>query len=100
MAPALATPSAPRPLSLADSRVYAVDADGNYSMPPNVVGFTIAFDARIGAAPTLVSPRGGASASLPIEFSWSRLVNPQSSDYQLQIARDSGFTQMNSTSHS
>ena len=76
------------------ARVFAVDADGNSSMPSNVVGFTIAFDAPIAAAPTLVSPTGGASASLPIEFRWNHVVNPQSSGYQLQIARDSGFTQI------
>jgi hypothetical protein len=76
------------------ARVFAVDANGNYSMPSNVVGFTIAFNAPIAAPPTLVSPTGGASASLPIEFRWNHVVNPQSSAYQLQIARDSGFTQI------
>ncbi len=76
------------------ARVFAVDANDNYSMPSNVVGFTIAFNAPIAAAPTLVSPTGGASASLPIEFRWNHVVNPQSSGYQLQIARDSGFTQI------
>jgi hypothetical protein len=76
------------------ARVFAVDANGNYSMPSNVVGFTIAFDAPIAAPPTLVSPTGGASAPLPIEFRWNHVVNPQSSGYQLQIARDSGFTQI------
>jgi hypothetical protein len=76
------------------ARVFAVDADGNYSMPSNVIGFTIAFDAPIAAPPTLVSPTGGASASLPIEFRWNHVINPQSSGYQLQIARDSGFTQI------
>jgi hypothetical protein len=76
------------------ARVFAVDADGNYSMPSNVIGFTIAFDAPIAAPPTLVSPTGGASAPLPIEFGWNHVVHPQSSGYQLQIARDSGFTQI------
>jgi hypothetical protein len=76
------------------ARVLAVDADDNYGMPSNVVGFTIAFNAPIAAAPTLVSPTGGASATLPIEFRWNHVVNPQSSGYQLQIARDSGFRQI------
>src|SRR5215208_2947211 len=76
------------------ARVFAVDANDNYSIPSNVVGFKIAFDAPIAAAPTLVSPTGGASAPLPIEFRWNHVVNPQSSGYQLQIARDSGFTQI------
>jgi hypothetical protein len=72
------------------ARVFAVDANDNSSMPSNVVGFTIAFNAPIAAPPTLVSPTGGASAPLPIEFRWNHVVNPQSSGYQLQIARDSG----------
>src|SRR5215218_6644523 len=76
------------------ARVFAVDGNDNYSMPSNVVGFTIAFNAPIAPPPTLVSPTGGASASLPIEFRWNHVVNPQSSGYQLQIARDSGFTQI------
>ena len=41
-----------------------------------------------------VSPTGGAAAALPIEFRWNHVVNPQSSGYQLQIARDSGFKQI------
>ena len=76
------------------ARVFAVDADGNYSQPSNAIGFTIAFNAPIAAAPTLVSPTGGASASLPIDFRWNHVVNPQSSGYQLQIARDAGFKQI------
>ncbi|MDX6596367.1 MAG: hypothetical protein QOE87_254, partial [Gaiellales bacterium] len=76
------------------ARVFAVDANGNYSMPSNVIGFTIAFDAPIGAPPTLVSPTGGVNAPLPIAFKWNHVVNPQSSSYRLQVARDAGFTQI------
>jgi hypothetical protein len=76
------------------ARVFAVDANDNYSMPSNVIGFTITFNAPIAAAPTLVSPTGGVSAQLPIEFRWNHVINPQSSGYHLQIARDSGFNQI------
>jgi hypothetical protein len=77
-----------------NARVFAVDANGNYSQPSNTIKFTIAFNAPIAAPPTLVSPTGGASASLPITFKWNHVINPQSSGYHLQIARDSGFTQI------
>jgi hypothetical protein len=76
------------------ARVFAVDANGNYSMPSNVIGFTIAFNAPIGAPPTLVSPTGGAASPLPVTFRWNHVVNPQSSSYRLQVARDAGFTQI------
>jgi hypothetical protein len=76
------------------ARVFAVDANDNYSAPSNVIGFTITFNAPIAAAPTLAAPTGGVTASLPIEFRWNHVVNPQSSGYQLQIARDSAFSQI------
>ena len=41
------------------ARVFAVDADGDYSMPSNVIAFSITFTAPIAAAPTIVSPTGG-----------------------------------------
>ena len=77
-----------------NARVFAVDANGNYSMPSNVITFTIAFNAPIAAPPTLVSPTGGASASLAVTFKWNHVINPQDSGYQIQVANDSGFTQI------
>jgi hypothetical protein len=76
------------------ARVFAVDANGNYSMPSNVIQFTISFNAPIAAAPTIVAPTGGVTMSMPVEFRWNHVVNPQSSGYELQIARDAGFTQI------
>ena len=74
------------------ARVFAVDANGDYSMPSNVISFSIRFDAPIAAAPTLVSPTGGQAVALPVTFRWNHVVNPQSSGYQLQISRNSSFT--------
>ena len=76
------------------ARVFAVDADGDYSMPSNVITFSITFNAPVAAAPTIVSPTGGVTTSMPVTFSWNHVVNPQSSGYELQIARDAGFTQI------
>jgi hypothetical protein len=74
------------------ARVFAVDANGNYSQPSNVITFTITFNAPIGAPPTLVSPTGGVADPLAVTFKWNNVVNPQSSGYRLQVATDSGFT--------
>jgi hypothetical protein len=77
-----------------NARVFAVDANGNYSQPSNVIKFSISFNAPISAPPTLVSPTGGAADALPVTFKWNHVINPQSSGYVLQIARDSGFGQI------
>jgi hypothetical protein len=74
-----------------NARVFAVDANGNYSQPSNVVKFTISFTAPLPPPPTLVSPTGGAADALPVTFTWNHVVNPQSSGYELQIATDAGF---------
>jgi hypothetical protein len=74
------------------ARVFAVNADGITSMPSNVISFSIRFDAPIAAPPTLVSPTGGVTASLPITFTWNHVINPQSSGYHLQISRSSSFS--------
>ncbi len=76
------------------ARVFAVDADGDYSAPSNVITFSITFSAPIAAAPTIVSPTGNVTTSMPVTFAWNHVVNPQSSGYELQIARDAGFTQV------
>jgi hypothetical protein len=75
-----------------NARVFAVDANGNYSAPSNLITFTIAFNAPIGAPPTLVSPTGGVADPLAVTFKWNNVVNPQSSGYRLQVATDSAFT--------
>ena len=31
---------------------------------------------------------------MPVTFTWNHVVNPQSSGYELQIARDAAFTQI------
>jgi hypothetical protein len=77
-----------------NARVFAVDANGNYSQPSNVIKFSISFNAPLPPPPTLVSPIGGVADPLPVTFKWNHVINPQSSGYVLQIARDSAFTQI------
>lgn len=74
------------------ARVFAVNADGISSMPSNVISFSIRFDAPIAAPPTLVSPTGGVTVTMPIKFTWNHVINPQSSGYHLQISRSSSFS--------
>lgn len=74
------------------ARVIAVDASGVSSAPSNVITFSVFFNNPIGPAPTLASPASGATLTLPITLTWNHVPNPQPSGYELQIARDSGFT--------
>jgi hypothetical protein len=74
------------------ARVFAVNANGVESMPSNVISFSIRFDAPIAAPPTLVSPTGNPTMSMPVLFRWNHVINPQSSGYHLQISRSSSFS--------
>ena len=74
------------------ARVIAIDASGVSSAPSNVITFSVFFNNPIGPAPTLASPASGATLTLPITLTWNHVPNPQPSGYELQIARDSGFT--------
>jgi len=74
------------------SRVFAVNADGVYSMPSNAVPFSISFGAPIAAAPTIVAPTGNVTTSLPITFKWNHVINPQPSGYELQFSTSSSFS--------
>jgi len=73
-------------------RVFAVGANGVASPVSNVRTFTIAYNAPIGPPPTLVSPANGASVALPFVLDWNDVPNPQSSGYVVEIARDPGFS--------
>jgi hypothetical protein len=73
-------------------RVFAVGADGVASPVSNVRTFSIAYNAPIGPPPTLVSPANGASVTLPFVLDWNDVPNPQSSGYVVEIARDPGFS--------
>ncbi len=74
------------------ARVFAVDANGILSAPSNLISYTVFYNNPIAAPPSIISPTGNASLTLPITFKWTDVVNPQPSGYELQIAKDSSFS--------
>jgi len=69
-----------------------VDANGNFSAPSNVISFSVFYNNPLPPPPTLVAPVSGEILTLPVTLKWNHVANPQPSGYELQIARDSGFT--------
>jgi hypothetical protein len=76
------------------ARVYAVNANGVAGIPSNIINYSIFYNNPIAAPPTPLSPAAGASLTLPIQMAWTDVANPQPSGYELQIAKDSGFQQI------
>ena len=76
------------------ARVYAVNANGVAGVPSNVINYSVFYNNPIGAPPAPLSPTNGASLTLPIQVAWTDVANPQPSGYELQIAKDSGFQQI------
>jgi len=76
------------------ARVYAVSANGVSSVPSNVISYSVFYNNPIGAPPAPLSPANGASLTLPVQLAWKDVANPQPSGYELQIAKDSGFQQI------
>jgi len=76
------------------ARVYAVSANGVAGVPSNTINYSVFYNNPIGAPPARVSPASGASLTLPLQIAWTDVANPQPSGYELQIAKDSGFQQI------
>jgi len=76
------------------ARVYAVNANGIAGVPSNIINYSVFYNNPIGAPPAPLSPANGASLTLPIQLAWTDVANPQPSGYELQIAKDSGFQQI------
>ena len=74
------------------ARVYAVSANGIAGVPSNVISFSVFFNNPLPPPPTLLLPANGTTLTLPITLSWTASPNPQPGGYDLQIARDSSFT--------
>jgi hypothetical protein len=74
------------------ARVVAVDADGNRGLVSNTTTFGVSYDAPLPAAPNPLSPPDGATLTLPFRIDWSDVPNPQDSGYELQISKNSSFT--------
>jgi len=73
------------------ARVFAVDAGGVFSAPSNVINFSVFFNNPVPPPPSPLSPANAATLTLPITFTWTDVPNPQPSGYDLEVARDSGF---------
>jgi hypothetical protein len=73
------------------ARVFAVNANGVFSAPSNVITFSVFFDNPLPPPPSPLSPPNGATLTLPMTIKWTEVPNPQPSGYDLQIARDSQF---------
>jgi hypothetical protein len=73
------------------ARVYAVDANHVLSAPSNLIQFSVLFNNPLPAPPSPLSPESGVTVTLPITLHWSDVPNPQPSGYEVQIATDSKF---------
>jgi hypothetical protein len=71
-----------------------VNANGIAGVPSNVISYSVFYNNPIGAPPAPLSPANGTSLTLPIQVAWTDVANPQPSGYELQIAKDSGFQQI------
>lgn len=76
------------------ARVYAMSASGIAGVPSNVIRYSVFYNNPIGAPPAPLMPANGSSLTLPITLAWTDVANPQPSGYELQIAKDAGFTQI------
>jgi len=73
------------------ARVYAVTANGIEGVPSNTTKFSVFFDNPLPPPPSPVSPTNGATVTLPVTLDWTDVPNPQPNGYEVQIATDSGF---------
>src|SRR5689334_23831882 len=74
------------------ARVFAVDANGIFSAPSNVISFSVFYSNPIPPPPSPVAPANGTTLTLPVTLEWTHVANPQPSGYEIQIARDSAFS--------
>lgn len=74
------------------ARVFAVDANGIASAPSNLITFSVFFNNPLPAPPAPLSPGNGTTLTLPITITWTDVANPQPSGYELEIAKDSSFS--------
>jgi hypothetical protein len=76
------------------ARVIAVDANGVQSKPSNLITFTIFYNNPLPPPPSPISPVNNPTLTLPVTLAWTDVLNPQPSGYEVQIAKDSNFTQI------
>src|ERR1043165_3718931 len=74
------------------ARVFAVDANGVFSAPSNVISFSVFYNNPLPPPPSPVAPVNNPTLTLPVTLEWTHVANPQPSGYEVQIARDSAFS--------
>ncbi|HEU4836720.1 MAG TPA: hypothetical protein VFS90_19965 [Pyrinomonadaceae bacterium] len=74
------------------ARVFAVDANGVFSAPSNVISFSVFYSNPLPPPPSIVAPVNNPTLTLPVTLEWTHVANPQPSGYEIQIARDSNFS--------
>jgi hypothetical protein len=74
------------------ARVYALDGNRVAGQRSNTVSWTISYDAPLAPPPTPLAPAAGATLTLPIELRWSDAPNPQAMGYEVEVSRNSSFT--------
>src|SRR3954447_16656026 len=72
-------------------RIRAVSAAGVRGLPSPTLNVKITNTAPSPAAPTLLSPVGGASRSIPLTFDWTDTPNRETPAYDLDIDDDPAF---------
>jgi len=72
-------------------RVRAVSIDNVRGLPSATLNVKIVNTAPVPPAPTVQSPVGGATVSIPIKFDWTDTPNPQVSAYDLDVDTDPNF---------
>ena len=85
-------------------RVYAVntqfgkvgDTNGGVAViagrPSNTISFSVQFTNPVGPPPALLAPATGSTQSLPVTVSWTDGYNPQDLGYELEVSKDSRFS--------
>ncbi|MEY2581506.1 MAG: hypothetical protein QOE09_1355, partial [Ilumatobacteraceae bacterium] len=79
------------------ARVIAVNASGLMGAPSNTVDFSVLDSNPFPAPPTLLTPTNGTSHQLPVSLSWTHVPNHQDLGYQVQIATNSSFANIEAT---
>ena len=74
------------------AKVYAVSADGIFSMPSNVISYTVFYNNPVPNPPALTAPVGNPTLSLPFALRWQHVANPQPGGYEVQISPNAQFT--------
>jgi hypothetical protein len=72
-------------------RVRAVSVDNVRGLPSATLNVRIVNTAPIPPPPSLVSPVGGATVSLPFTFDWTDTANPQIPGYDLDVDDEPTF---------